>query len=196
MDVKVAVVQMDCTLGDVEANCRRVEGLVRGATAQGAEVIVLPELATTGYFVGERMSDLAEPVPGPTSEWVCRLAKTYGCYIAIGIIERGENGRYHDSALFTSKDGTLLGCYRKVHLFAAERTVFTPGTEPAIFDTPFGRVALTICYDLIFPEYIRALALRGAQLILNCTDWITNQWQTNLGWGGDVVSGLAATRAL
>jgi predicted amidohydrolase len=65
-----------------------------------------------------------------------------------------------------------------------------------VIDTDFGRVALTICYDLVFPEYIRSLVLRGAQLILNSTDWITNEWQTGKGWGGEVVSHLAATRAL
>ncbi|MER3513010.1 MAG: hypothetical protein C4310_00180, partial [Chloroflexota bacterium] len=63
-------------------------------------------------------------------------------------------------------------------------------------DTEFGRVALTICYDLVFPEYIRSLVLQGAQLILNSTDWITDAWQTSKGWGGEVVSHLAATRAL
>ena len=93
-------------------------------------------------------------------------------------------------------DGSLHGAYRKVHLFSAEREAFTPGAEPALFDIAGTRVALTICYDLIFPEYIRRLVLEGAQVILNSTDWITNDWQRSLGWGGNVVAGLVATRAL
>jgi predicted amidohydrolase len=193
--LKLAVVQMDCVPGDVAANLARAEALLAAAAAQGAHLAVLPELCTTGYFIGERLAELAEPVPGPTTERLGAVAARHGLYVAAGIAERGEDG-FYDSAALIGADGRLLGCYRKVHLFAAEKQFFRSGERPALFDTPYGRVALTICYDLVFPEYIRALVLRGAQLILNCTDWITNEWQTGKGWSGEVVSRLAATRAL
>ena len=195
MSFKLAVVQMDCVLGDVAANLARAESLVAAAAAQGATVCVLPELTTTGYFVGQRLAALAEPVPGPTTVELGRIAARHRCYVVAGMIEQGQDCFYNSAALL-APDGSLQGAYRKVHLFAAEREAFTPGTEPALFDIAGTRVALTICYDLIFPEYIRRLVLEGAQVILNSTDWITNDWQRGLGWGGNVVSGLVATRAL
>lgn len=196
MSLKLAVVQMDCVLGDVAANLDRAGALLAAAAAQGARLAVLPELCTTGYFIGERLAELAEPVPGPATDRLGAIAARHGLYLAAGIAERGEDGFYYDSAVLLGPDGRLLGCYRKIHLFSAEKQFFYSGDRPALFDTPYGRVALTICYDLVFPEYIRALVLQGAQLILNCTDWITNEWQTSKGWSGEVVSRLAATRAL
>lgn len=195
MSFKLAVIQMDCVLGDVAANLARIDSLVCAAAAQGATVAVLPELATTGYFVGDRLGALAESIPGPTTDALGRIAQRHQCYIMAGMIERGR-ACYYNSAALLAPDGSLHGAYRKIHLFSAEREAFTPGTEPALFDIAGARVALTICYDLIFPEYIRRLVLEGAQVILNSTDWITNDWQRGLGWGGPVVSGLVATRAL
>ena len=195
MSFKLAVAQMDCVLGDVAANLERMDSLVGAAAAQGATVAVLPELATTGYFVGDRIDTLAETIPGPTTDALGQIARRHQCYVVAGMIER-DGDRYYNSAALLAPDSSLHGAYRKIHLFSAERTVFTSGTEPALFDIDGTRVALTICYDLIFPEYIRRLVLEGAQVILNSTDWITNDWQRSLGWGGPVVAGLVATRAL
>jgi predicted amidohydrolase len=193
--VEVAVAQMDCVPGNVAANLERVEAFVASAARQNAQIVVLPECATTGYFVEGDIRNLAEPIPGPTTHRLEEIARRYGAYVVIGMVER-DGGTYYNSSVLISPTHGLLGRYRKIHLFSAEKQIFTPGDEPAIFDTEFGRVALTICYDLVFPEYIRALALRGVQLLLNSTNWITNDWQTKKGWGGDVVSALAAIRAL
>ena len=195
MSFKLAVVQMDCVLGDVDANLEHIDCLVCAAAAQGARVAVLPELATTGYFVGDRLGALAESIPGPTTDELGRIAQPHRCYVMAGMIEQGKDC-FYNSAVLLAPDGSLHGAYRKLHLFSAEREAFTPGIEPALFDIDGARVALTICYDLIFPEYIRRLVLEGAQVILNSTDWITNDWQRGLGWSGGVVSGLVATRAL
>jgi len=195
MDVKIAVVQMDCVVGDVTANLTRAERFIAAAAAQGANFAILPELGTTGYFVGDKLKALAEPIPGPTTERLGALAAQHGLYVVAGMIEQGEDDLYNSSVLVSPRAG-LIGKYRKVHMFSAEKQVFRSGDQPAIFDTDYGRVALTICYDLVFPEYIRCLVLRGAQLIVNSTDWITDEWQTGKGWGGQVVSHLAATRAL
>jgi predicted amidohydrolase len=86
--------------------------------------------------------------------------------------------------------------YRKVHLFAGERAMFRPGDTPCLVDTELGRLGLTVCYDLMFPEYVRGLVLGGAELIVNGTDWITDPWQTGMGWTGESVRALARTRAL
>jgi predicted amidohydrolase len=195
VDLKLAVVQMDCRAGDVAANLAEAERLIGAAAAQGANFAVLPEMCTTGYFVGERLSTLAEPIPGPTTERLQALAAQHHLYLVAGMPERGEGGTYNSSVLVSPHTG-LVGKYRKVHLFSTEKQHFRSGDAPALYHTEFGRVALTICYDLIFPEYIRCLVLRGAQVIVNSTNWITNEWQTSRGWNGRVIRALASTRAL
>lgn len=196
MGVKIAVVQLDCVIGDIEANLNKIERFVASAAMDNVNFVVVPELGTTGYFVGDRLNELAEPIPGPTTARLGAIARKYNTYLVSGMIERAEDGRLYNASVMLSPKGELAGSYRKCHLFAAEKAFFAMGDRAAVFDTEFGRVALTICYDLVFPEYIRSLVLQGAQLILNSTDWITDAWQTSKGWGGDVVSHLAATRAL
>jgi predicted amidohydrolase len=196
MGVKIAVVQLDCIVGDVEANLEKIERFVASAAADGANFAIVPELGTTGYFVGDRLNALAETIPGPTTERLGAIARKYNAYVVSGMIERAGDGRLYNASAMLSPQGTLAGNYRKCHLFSAEKEFFATGDRAVVLDTEFGRVALTICYDLVFPEYIRGLVLQGAQLILNSTDWITDAWQTSKGWGGQVVSHLAATRAL
>jgi predicted amidohydrolase len=202
MKVDVAVVQMDCELGDVAANVARVEQLARDAvrrlagSADAAEsLIVFPECATTGYFVAERARELAEPADGPTNARLAALAAEVGAHLAVGVLEAHGSDVYDALALFSPADG-LLASYRKVHLFAGEKAVFAVGDEPCVVDTSFGRVGLTICYDLMFPEYIRGLVLSGARLVINGTDWITDPWQTAQGWAGPNVRALCQIRAL
>jgi predicted amidohydrolase len=81
-------------------------------------------------------------------------------------------------------------------LFGPERAIFTPGDQPVVIETALGRLGLSVCYDLMFPEFIRSLVLNGAQVVLNATDWITDAWQNSMGWSGETVSSLARIRAL
>jgi predicted amidohydrolase len=207
--VDVAVVQMDCVLGDVDANVARIEALARAAigrldelAASGSDdvegperLIVFPECATTGYFVGELAPRLAEPVDGPTNARLAALAAATDAHLAVGVLE-SDGADVFDSLAFVSPDDGLLASYRKVHLFAGEKAVFASGHAPRLVETAFGTVALTICYDLMFPEYIRGLVLSGARLIVNGTDWITDPWQTAMGWTGASVRALSQVRAL
>ncbi len=196
MDTRVAVVQMDCVLGDVEANLARIDALVRRAAGDhGAELVVLPECATTGYFLGERVRELATPADGPVTERLGRLADDLGIHLAVGLIEAAGEDAYDCLALFAPGVG-LRSMYRKIHLFAGERRLFATGDTPVLVDTPLGRLGLTVCYDLMFPEFIRGLVLEGAELIVNGTNWITDPWQVGLGWTGESVRALARTRAL
>jgi predicted amidohydrolase len=196
MDATVAVVQMDCVLGEVEPNLARIEELARHAAGgHRADLIVFPECATSGYFVGARARAIAEPADGPVVERLARLARETGAHLAVGLIEAAGADLYDALALVSPRDG-LLACYRKVHLFAGEKALFTVGDAPCLVDTDLGRIGLTICYDLMFPEYIRGLVLDGAQLIVNGTDWITDPWQTGQGWDGSAVRALARIRAL
>jgi predicted amidohydrolase len=196
MDARIAVVQLDCVVGNVQANLTKIQHYVAAAAAQGSNFVVVPEAATTGYFLGERLSELAESIPGPTTEMLGAFARAGNTYVVCGMLERAKDGKLFNSSVLLSPSGKLVGSYRKCHMFSVEKRLFTCGDQACLLDTEFGRVALTICYDLVFPEYIRSLVLKGAQLIFNSTDWITDPWQTSMGWSGEVVSHLAATRAL
>jgi len=196
MQTKIAVVNYDSILGDIDANLEKMDRFVAAGVAQGAHLVIFPETGTTGYFIGDKIVQLAEQVPGPTTHRLGEIAHTHNTYVVSGMVEKSNGGRFFNSSVMLSPQGNLVGHYRKCHLFSSEKQVFDAGSEATLVDTDFGRVALTICFDLVFPEYIRSLRLRGADLIINSTDWITNDWQTNKGWGGEVVSRLAATRAL
>jgi predicted amidohydrolase len=196
MSLKIAVVQLDCVLGDVNANLDKMARFTAAGAAQGANIVIFPELGTTGYFVGDKLNELAETIPGSSTDRLGEVARANGAYIMTGMIEKTDGDRLFNAAVLISPQGEVIGHYRKCHLFSAEKEFFATGDKAEVIDTEFGRVALTVCYDLVFPEYIRSLVLKGARLILNSTDWITNPWQTSKGWGGEVVSHLAATRAL
>lgn len=196
MASRVAVAQMDCTLGDVDANLRKIRKLTKDAVDQGAGLVIFPELCTTGYFVADKLSQLAEPVPGPTTDTLVQIAKDHDAWLVVGMAEAGDDGKHYNVSVLVSPGG-LVGCYRKVHLFDSEKAAYALGDQQALFDTPFGKVALTICYDLLFPEYIRSLVLAGADLVINSTNWITDDFQRDVwGWNGKNTLALAATRAL
>jgi predicted amidohydrolase len=190
----IALVQMDCVAGDTAANLQRIAARTAEAAGRGAQLVLFPECATTGYFVADRIASLAEPIPGPSSERLARLAHSTGVHLMVGMIERA-GGKYYDDAILFTPDGAHH-VYRKTHLFGPERAIFTPGEEPVVVDTVLGRLGLTVCYDLMFPEFIRTLVLSGAQTVLNATDWVTDGWQETMGWNGDTVTSLVRIRAL
>lgn len=196
MIVKLGLVQMDAVYANPEANLTRIASFVEAATSQGAGIVVLPEMVTTGYFVAEVMDKVAEPIPGPTTARLGEIAKVNGVYIVCGMLEQGTR-EFYNSAVLMSPTGSLVGSYRKVHLWADDNKYYAPGQELGLFDTELGTVALTICYDLMFPEYIRALVLNGARIILNSTDWITPESRIDMmGWNGRITSALASARAI
>src|SRR5262249_32390585 len=105
-----------------------------------------------------------------------------------------EHGRFYDVQTLHCPDGQLLGIYRKAHLFSLEKQQFVAGDSPLVVETPIGRIGMSICYDLIFPEYIRRIVDLGADIVINSTDWITNSYQSSVwGWSGKIMQGLAAT---
>jgi len=194
--VTLAVVQMNCTLGEVEPNLNRIAHFARLSAEMDAGIAVFPECATTGYFVGERLATLAEPPDGPSVRALGDIARTNGLHLAVGLIV-AEHGRYYDAQALLGPDGRLLGLYRKVHLFSGEKRLFAAGDTPLVVSTGIGRIGMSICYDLIFPEYVRTIVDLGADLVLNSTDWIADAYQTSVwGWSGRMTQSLAATRAL
>ncbi len=160
--MKIAVVQSAPIFGDVEGNRERLIDLM--GTVQ-ADLFVLPELCLSGYVFAEtrEVEELSEPADGPTARAFVEFARKTGSFVVFGFAERSTH-LYNSSAL-VGPDG-LVGVYRKVHLFDRERLFFAPGDRGfPVFDLPFGRVGMMICFDWMFPESARSLALRGAQLI-------------------------------
>jgi predicted amidohydrolase len=193
--MKLAVVQMNSILCDVQGNLKKVEALMRSAAGLGADIVLVPETFTTGYNVGERISEVSDSIPGKTTDALMKLCKELRLHFYGSFIEK-DGPKYFNTGVLLSAKGEILARYRKVHLFAAEKQMFEPGCEFKVVKTDFGTVGLTICMDLLFPEYIRGLVLSGAEYILNSTDWLRygpiDQWQ----WHYQQPRALATVRAL
>lgn len=193
---RIAVGQMNPQPGQVDANLTQIESIVRGAARAGAQLVVLPETATTGYFINDRLPALAEPEDGPSATRIAGVARSCDIHVAVGMAIAAE-GRFHDAQLLFGPDGRRLATYRKAHLFAAEKAFYAAGDTPTVVETAIGRIGMTVCYDLIFPDYLRRLVDLGADLVINSTNWISDAWQREAwGWTGPVVQALAGTRAL
>ena len=161
----VSAVQMDCIPGDRDANLRHAAELVAEAADEGAQIVVLPELFSTGYRVEARDVDLAESLSGHTIRWMQDAAQRHGVYLAAAILERGEDGLVYDTAVLVGAEG-CVGRHRKMHLWDAESGRFAKGTEIGVYRLPFATVGLLICYEIGFPEMARIQALKGADVLL------------------------------
>lgn len=167
-EITVAVVQMAPALGEVEANLAKMtDYLERVCLEQGVDLVVFPELATTGYECGVRFTDLAERVPGHTTNVLARRASEFGVHVAFGMVvkEKVESILYNAQVLL-GPDGELVAEYRKLHLKGEERLAFRPGYRLVTAETAFGVVGLCIGWDLAFPEVARGLVLEGAELLV------------------------------
>ncbi len=160
--MKVAVVQTNPVIGQREHNVRSALDLMRTAPA---DLYVLPELCTSGYnFLSPKeVQDAAEPATGPTCALMTEFARAHSSYVVYGFPEKAD--RLYNSAALVGPEG-LVGIYRKVHLFDRENLFFSPGNDGfPVFRLPFGTIGIMICFDWIYPESARSLALKGAELI-------------------------------
>ena len=166
-DVRVAAVRFGPELGALDANRRASVGAIARAAAAGARLVVLPELASSGYCfhdAGEARA-AAETVPGPTTRAWQEAARLGGLVVVGGICELDEHGTVRNSAVVVDAGG-VLGRYRKLHLWGHEPRWFVAGDErPPVVETAVGRIGLGVCYDLWFPELTRDLAARGAEIV-------------------------------
>lgn len=171
--ITVATVQMAPRLAEVEANLERmgqwVEDICR---EQKVDLIVFPELVTTGYECGVRFTDLAENVPGHIVNYMAKRATDYRVYLTFGLVEKHRvESVIYDSAVLIDPQGELLTTYRKIHLRGEERLAFRSGYRFDLAETSFGLVGLLLGWDLAFPEAARCLALQGAELLCVCANW-------------------------
>ena len=171
---RIAVAQYAPRVGDVAANHAAAVRWAERAVAEGVDLLVLPELASSGY-VFESESEAVQTSQGARhGELIQALTAvcTGGMHCVVGINESDGTVR-HNSAVVIGPRGHLA-TYRKVHLFNDEKSWFEPGGELAVVDLPFGRLGVVICFDLWFPEAARALALAGADVIAVPTNWVAS----------------------
>jgi len=178
--VRIACVQMAPVIGDVQTNRVRSLQFIEDAAAQGARLVVLPELASTGYMFASREEAfaLAEPLPdGPTAQVWTAIAQRLGIYLVAGIAEHAGD-RLYNSAIIAGPQG-YIGTYRKLHLWNEENQFFEPGNLGLpVFHTELGCLGVAICYDGWFPEVYRQLALQGADIVAVPTNWVPMPGQT------------------
>jgi predicted amidohydrolase len=182
-EVTIATVQMKPKLGEVEENLEKMSDLVAKITGQQkVDLIVFPELITTGYECGVRFTDLAQRVPGMAVNVMAQRASEFGVHIAFGLPTKEKvESILFNSVVFIGPDGELIGDYRKVHLKGEERMAFRPGYRYPVFECQFGIVGLLLGYDLAFPEAARSLTLDGAELLVVCANWEKphrDEWRT------------------
>ena len=178
--MKVGMVQQSNT-ADIASNIEKLQKNIRLAVSQGAELVVLQELHNGLYFcqtANTECFDMAEPVPGPSTELFGKLAKELGVVIVLSLFERRAPGLYHNTAVVLEKDGSIAGKYRKMHIpddpAYYEKFYFTPGDlgfEP--INTSVGRLGVLVCWDQWYPEAARLMALRGADMLI---------YPTAIGW--------------
>jgi N-carbamoylputrescine amidase len=176
----IGIVQ-DHATSDVAANLARAERLVRSAASRGAQIICLKELFNRPYFCKSQQPacfDAAEPIPGPGTDAMQRLARELEVVIVVPVFERQGPGVYRNSAAVIDADGTLMGVYRKMHIpddpLFFEKYYFTPGDEGfKVWKTRYATIGVLICWDQWYPEAARITALMGAEVIF---------FPTAIGW--------------
>jgi N-carbamoylputrescine amidase len=178
--LQVGVIQQACT-GDREQNLAATVKAIEQAAAKGVQLILLQELHTNLYFCqteNVNLFDLAEPIPGPTTTFLSKIARQFDMVIVGSIFEKRAVGLYHNTAVVIEKNGDLVGRYRKMHIpddpGYYEKYYFTPGDGGFLpINTSVGKLGVMVCWDQWFPEGARLMALRGADLLL---------YPTAIGW--------------
>lgn len=173
--VRIAVAQYAPRVGDVAGNHSAAVHWARRAAAEGVELLVLPELASSGYVFASEAEASASAQDARHGELVAGLTEVCAAaamHCVVGVNEQ-DGGVRHNSAVLIGPQGHLA-TYRKLHLFNDEQSWFEPGGELPVVELPFGRVGMVICYDLWFPEAARALALAGAEVIAVPTNWVAS----------------------
>jgi len=177
---RIACVQMDCILGDPAYNVGQIVDHIGRAGDASADLVIFPECAVTGYCYDslQEASRFSEAIDGPSLEAIAGACRRSGVHAIAGFIEK-DGPAFYNAAMLVGPDG-LVGSYRKVHLpYLGVDRFLTPGDRPfEVFDLPFGRVGINICYDASFPEGSRVLKLLGAQLIALPTNWPPGAWRT------------------
>lgn len=170
---KIVCQQLAPQIADLDANLELAREAIRAAVDEGADIVLLPELTTSGYVFEspEEVRSVAVTSEHPLfADWTAEAARGQAVIIG-GFAEQGADGLVYNSAALVDATG-IRGVHRKTHLWDREKLFFEPGSEPpCVFDTRLGRIGVVVCYELEFPELTRMLALAGAELIAVPTNW-------------------------
>jgi predicted amidohydrolase len=170
-EFKISLGQICCKAADKADNLKKIQEAIVKAKKQSADMVIFPELSLTGYVVRDQIYELAETVPGPSTNILATIAKKTKMYIIFGMPELSSRTQatIHNTAVLVGPDG-FVGKYRKMYLpthsMFEEKRYFRPGYDVAVFNTKLGRIGLIVCYDIFFPEVSRLTRLNGAQLIV------------------------------
>lgn len=171
--MKVASVQIE--IRDDESKEQRIDRMCAMLDkVRGCDLVVLPEIWATGYFSFDRYKQEAEPLDGPFVRQMSAKANELNLYLFAGSFVEFENGHYYNTSVLISPQGKVIGIYRKIHLFrygSAEGEILTPGKEIVVVDTSLGKIGLSTCYDIRFPELYRRQVDLGAELLLVTAAW-------------------------
>ncbi len=162
-DLRIALVQMQVTIGDVKKNRQKMVAFVEEAASRKVEIICFPELCVPGYN-RERARDFAEPVPGESTTQISQLARSFNMVILAGLAETSGSEKPYITQVVAYPNGRI-DKYRKTHLGKSERPYFTPGEQLPVFEMEKARFGVEICWDLHFPEVTTVLSLQGAEII-------------------------------
>jgi len=182
-ELTVAVAQMKPVLGQPEDNIVKMSEMIRAiATKQRVDLIVFPELITSGAELGLRFTEVAQRVPGATVNLIAKRANEYGVYVLFGMAtkEKVESVLYN-SAVLVGPEGEFVELYHKVHLRGEERMAFREGFKLPVVETEIGTLGILIGYDLAFPEVARSLTLEGAEVLCVLANWEASgldEWRT------------------
>ncbi|QDR80317.1 carbon-nitrogen family hydrolase [Sporomusa termitida] len=179
--MKIAMLQMEIVAGDVAGNKNKGLALVEEA-ADKADVIILPEIWTTGYAL-KNVAQAAEHIDGPLMTQLAGIARKHHVNIIAGSVPVSRNGRTYNTTMVIDRQGTIINSYEKVHLFSmyGEEHFFAPGTKLGLLSLDKMTAGVAICYDLRFPELFRSLALQGAQAVFVPAGWPAargHHWRT------------------
>jgi predicted amidohydrolase len=179
-ETNIACAQIDCILGETSTNLTKIVSSIRAAADRDAKLVMFPECALTGYAYNslEEAIPFAETIDGPSAQVIAETCRETGVYAVVGFIE-AEAGKFYNAAMLVGPDG-VVGGYRKVHLpFIGIDRFLAPGDRQFnVFELPFGKVGLNICYDISFPESARVLKLMGAELVALITNWPEGAWRS------------------
>jgi len=185
--MKIALIQQTASQ-DITSNIDKAVRSVKETAGNGANIICFAELAFTPFYpqkpVGENKIELAESIPGPATDVFSKLAKEFGVVIILNLYEKDGNN-FYDSSPVINIDGSILGITRMIHItdYACfhEKGYYDPGNNGApVYETQFGKIGIAICYDRHYPEYMRALALKGAEVVFIPQAGSVGEWPEGL----------------
>ena len=194
-DLTLALLQIDATQNDIDGNLAKITARANEAAGKGANLMVSCELGLSGFLLSRGDYEaIAQTIPGPATEAVGEVARSRNAWIVFGMPERDGDDIYNSVAML-DPNGNLAARYRKSHLWLTENQTFARGDDLCIVDTEFGKVGLCICYDIMYPEFIRSLAANGAGVISHSTGMVTTEDCDRFGWDAEFYNAFIRTRA-